>query len=164
VIASLFICFSIIVLNHFHFDTNYIANLSWHTPWHLVCVPFIDLNFVIHVNFPCFICTDVTIQVSSFTTVQHHTLTIGKLHSTSYTTSMKITGLTIWQATHQVLIQQGLLTHSMTSGMCAIYWPQLCNPRQFSMFYLYWRNHTGVHGRNIALVLYHRFNPILFLY
>jgi hypothetical protein len=28
VIASLFICFSIIVLNHFHFDTNYIANLS----------------------------------------------------------------------------------------------------------------------------------------
>lgn len=56
---------------------------------------------------------------NSFTTVQHHTLTIGKLHSTSYTTSMKITGLTIWQATHQVLIQQGLLTTGMQADVIA---------------------------------------------
>jgi hypothetical protein len=56
---------------------------------------------------------------NSFTTVQHHTLTIGKLYSVSYTTSMKITGLTIWQATHQVLIQQGLLTTGIQADVIA---------------------------------------------
>jgi hypothetical protein len=32
---------------------------------------------------------------------------------------MKITGLTIWQATHQVLIQQGLLTTGMQADVIA---------------------------------------------
>jgi hypothetical protein len=32
---------------------------------------------------------------------------------------MKITGLTIWQATHQVLIQQGLLTTGIQADVIA---------------------------------------------
>ncbi|VDI09439.1 Hypothetical predicted protein, partial [Mytilus galloprovincialis] len=59
-------------------------------------------------------------QVASIThatthkyTLIQHSLTIGKLHSVSYTTSMKLTGLTIWQASHQVLIQHGILTTAM---------------------------------------------------
>ncbi|VDI09440.1 Hypothetical predicted protein, partial [Mytilus galloprovincialis] len=56
--------------------------------------------------------TTTQATIHTYTLIQH-ALTIGKLHSVSYTTSMKLTGLTIWQASHQVLIQHGILTTAM---------------------------------------------------